>query len=266
MDILQKIRKQKEKEVAERKSLYPLKLLQKSMYYDVPVVSLAHYIQRKDKSGIIAEFKKKSPSEGFINQYADVEAVTMGYMQSGASALSVLTDETFFGGSSEDLKTARTYNYCPILRKDFIIDEYQIHETKSIGADALLLIAEMLTGEEVKRFSETAHEIGLEVLLEIHDEDEISKYAEGIAVMGVNNRNLRDFTVDIQHSIDLYSRLPAEPVKISESGIHDARDMIRLYKAGFEGFLVGTQFMRTPHPAKACRSLIEAFQKERQSR
>src|SRR5690606_2665632 len=119
-------------------------------------------------SGVIAEFKKKSPSEGFINQYAQVEEITTGYMQSGASALSVLTDEHFFGGASDDLKMARTYNYCPILRKDFIISEYQIHETKSIGADALLLIAAILTADEVKRFSALAHELGLEVLLEIH--------------------------------------------------------------------------------------------------
>lgn len=266
MDILQKIRYQKEKEVEERKSLYPVKLLQKSLYYDSPVVSLSQYIQRSDKSGVIAEFKKKSPSEGFINQYADVEEISMGYMQSGASALSILTDGIFFGGSSDDLKIARTYNYCPILRKDFIIDEYQIYETKSMGADALLLIAEMLTDEEVKRFSTLAHEIGLEVLLEIHDEDEISKYTEGIAVMGVNNRNLKDFTVDIQQSMDLFSILPQEPVKISESGIKNEKDMIRLYEAGFEGFLVGTQFMRTPHPEKACRLLIDAFQKEKLKR
>ena len=263
MDILQKISKQKEKEVKERKSLYPVKLLQKSLHYNSPVVSLSKYIRRDDKSGVIAEFKKKSPSEGFINEHADVKEITTGYVQSGASALSILTDEVFFGGTSEDLNKARTYNDCPILRKDFIIDEYQIHETKSMGADAMLLIAELLTAKQIEEFTRIAHEIGLEVLMEIHDGEELSKYAEGIDVLGVNNRNLRDFTVDIRHSMHLFPHLPEDPVKISESGIRDENDMIQLYKAGFEGFLIGTQFMRTDHPGEACRLLIEAFQKEK---
>jgi len=266
MNILQKIRKHKEQEVAERKSLYPIKLLQKSLYYDSPVVSLSQYICREDKSGVIAEFKKKSPSEGFINQYADVEEISIGYMQSGASALSILTDEHFFGGSSADLKTARTYNYCPILRKDFIIDEYQIHETKSIGADALLLIAEILSGEEIERFTHLAHELELEVLMEIHNKAELKKIAEGIDVIGVNNRNLKDFTVDISHSEELFAKLPDDPVKISESGIRNEMDMIRLYNAGYEGFLIGTQFMKTPHPERACRLLIEAYMDEKKNR
>ncbi len=266
MDILQKIKKHKEIEVAERKSLYPVRLLENSQYYDTPVVSLSQYITREDKSGVIAEFKKKSPSEGYINQYADVEEVSIGYMQSGASALSILTDENFFGGTTSDLQKARTYNYCPILRKDFIIDEYQIHETKSIGADAILFIAEILTAEEIKRFTEVALGLGLEILMEIHSQEELSKYTDGIQVLGVNNRNLKDFKVDLKHSVDIFKKLPSDPVKISESGIRNEKDMIRLYEAGYEGFLIGTRFMKTPYPVKACRMLIESFYQEKKRR
>lgn len=259
MDILQKIKKHKEDEVSQRRSMYPLQLLEESIYYDSSVVSLSQYIRRKDKSGVIAEFKKKSPSEGYINQYADVEEISIGYMQAGASALSILTDENFFGGSSDDLKLARTYNYCPILRKDFIVDEYQIHETKSIGADAILLIAEILSASQIKQYVTVAHQLGLEVLMEIHSEEELGKFTEGIDVIGVNNRNLKNFAVDIQHSIDMIEKLPTDVVKISESGIRDVSDMVRLAKAGYEGFLIGTQFMKTSHPAQACRIMLEDY-------
>ncbi len=265
MDILQEIRNHKLGEVTERSALYPVRLLQNSIYYDSQTVSLADYIRREDKSGVIAEFKKKSPSEGFINQYADVEEISMGYMQSGASALSILTDGPYFGGTSDDLSRARTYNFCPILRKDFIIDEYQIHETKSIGADALLLIAAILSAEEISRFTALAHELGLEVLMEIHSLEELDKYCEGIDVLGVNNRNLKDFTVDISHSVELMKHLPAEPVKISESGIRNADDMIHLHQAGYDGFLIGTRFMRTDHPVQACRQLIHTFEMKKNS-
>lgn len=264
MDILQKIKKHKEAEVAQRRSIYPLQLLKGSLYYDSAVVSLSHYIQRKDKSGVIAEYKKKSPSEGYINQYADVEEISIGYMQAGASALSILTDETFFGGSADDLKLARTFNYCPILRKDFIVDEYQIHEAKSIGADAILLIAEILTAEQIVQFTDVAHNLGLEVLMEIHSESELEKYTEGIDVLGVNNRNLKNFEVDIQHSVDMVDKLPSDVVKISESGIRDVADMLRLAEAGYEGFLIGTQFMKTSHPAQACRIMLEDFMTQRE--
>ena len=266
MDILEKIRKQKEVEVAERKGLYPVKLLQKSLYYNTTVVSLSEYIRREDKSGVIAEFKKKSPSEGFINQYANVEEISIGYMQSGASALSILTDEHFFGGSSDDLRAARTFNYCPILRKDFIIDEYQVHETKAIGADAILLIAAMLTKSEVSHLTNLSQDLGLEVLYEIHEADELDKFAEGIEVVGVNNRNLKDFTVDISRSEKIFDKLPEGPVKISESGIRNEDDMIRLNSAGYEGFLVGTQFMKTSHPEKSCRLLIESYIEKRSNK
>ena len=137
MNILEKIVEQKKKEMAERKSLYPVKLLEQSIFFASPTVSLKKYVQRKDLSGIIAELKRKSPSKGAINPYVSIERTSIGYMQAGASALSILTDKEFFGGSNEDLMVARKFNYCPILRKDFTIDEYQIVEAKSIGADAI---------------------------------------------------------------------------------------------------------------------------------
>src|SRR3954468_7885378 len=157
MNILEKIISQKRKEVDERKSFYPVKLLEKSIYYSSPVVSLKKYLLRDDKVGIIAEIKRKSPSKGVINQHVSIERTSIGYMQAGASALSILTDTEFFGGKNEDLTVARKYNYCPILRKDFTIDEYQVVEAKSIGADAILLISAILDPMQAKQLASFAH-------------------------------------------------------------------------------------------------------------
>src|SRR6185369_12238394 len=173
MNILEKIVEYKRKEVDERKSLYPVKLLEKSIYFSSPVVSLKKYLLREDKVGIIAEIKRKSPSKGMINQHVSIERTSIGYMQAGASALSILTDTEFFSGKNEDLTMARKFNYCPILRKDFIIDEYQIVEAKSIGADAILLLANVLSASEIKDLAKFAKSIGLEVLLELRDKGEL---------------------------------------------------------------------------------------------
>src|SRR5688572_9735975 len=170
MNILDQIIEHKRKEVAERKELYPLKFLEQSIFFGSQPVSLKKYVQREDKSGIIAEIKRKSPSKGVINPHVSVERTSIGYMQAGASALSVLTDKNFFGGSNDDLTTARKFNFCPILRKDFTIDSYQIVEAKSIGADAILLIAAALDEAQLKSLTAFAHAIGLEVLLEVHNE------------------------------------------------------------------------------------------------
>src|SRR5688572_6383691 len=178
MNILDEIVKHKEKEVSEAKALYPVKLLEQSIFFSSPTVSLKKYIQRPDKTGIIAEFKRKSPSKGVINAHASVERTTIGYMQAGASALSVITDKNFFGGSNDDLKLVRKYNFCPILRKDFTIDEYQIIEAKSIGADAILLIAAVLSSDQINKLTGFAHSLGLEVLLEVHDEEELKSNLE----------------------------------------------------------------------------------------
>ena len=260
MNILEKIVAQKRIEVVERQALIPIALLEKSIYFNSPTVSLKSYLLREDKSGIIAEFKRKSPSKGNINKYAKVDEVTLGYMQSGASALSVLTDEQFFGGSDNDLKKARKLNYCPILRKDFIIDEYQIIEARSIGADAILLIASVLSKEEIIRFSNLAKKLSLEVLLEIHNEKELENIPNEEVLIGVNNRNLETFEVSLQNSIDLFSQLPNSVVKVAESGIKTPDDIALLKKVGYNGFLIGEQFMKTPSPSKACRAFIDVIQ------
>ena len=174
-----------------------------------------------------------------------------------ASALSVLTDQKYFGGNSDDLKMARKFNFCPILRKDFVCDEYQILEAKSMGADVILLIAAALTVQEVKDLSAFAKSIGLEVLLEIHNEAELEHYNDNVDVLGVNNRDLKRFKTDIQNSIDLFDKMPKEVVKISESGIHTPEHLVKLKNAGFQGFLIGEGFMKSANPVQACQQFIK---------
>ncbi len=264
MNILDKIIAKKKEEVAQRKALYPVPLLEQSIYFNTPSVSLKKYLLRKDKLGIIAEFKKRSPSKGAINPYAQVEAVSIGYMQAGASALSVLTDETFFGGKNSDLTEARKYNFCPILRKEFIIDEYQLIEAKSIGADAVLLIAECLEKNQLKALAEKAHSLGMEVLMEVHSLRQLDKLCTEVDVVGVNNRDLETFTVSIDTSIELAKAIPSEFVRISESGISDAASIVKLKDVGYQGFLIGEHFMKTANPAQACSTFIKEI-KELQS-
>lgn len=260
MNILDEIVAQKRKELAERKSLYPVKLLEQSIYFNSPTVSLKKYIQRRDLTGIIAEFKRKSPSKGIINGYASVERTTIGYMQAGASALSVLTDKQFFGGSNDDLVTARKFNFCPILRKDFTIDEYQIIEARSIGADAILLIAAILTPEEVKQLTKFAHGLGMEVLLEVHDEAELKQNADAdVDLIGVNNRNLKTFEVSIDTSKRLAPVIPSNVVKVSESGISQRATIQELRGFGYEGFLMGENFMKHSRPEEAAMEFMSAL-------
>lgn len=260
MDILEKIAAQKKKEVAEHKSLYPVKLLEQSIYFPTPCVSLKQYLQRSDKSGVIAEIKRKSPSKGDINPYVSVERTSIGYMQAGASALSIVTDTNFFGGSSNDLSVARKFNYCPILRKDFMIDEYQLIEAKSMGADAILLIAAMLEPSKLKSLCDSAHALGLEVLLEVHDEVELNSNLEAQPdVVGVNNRNLRSFEVNTALSKKLAPMIPNEFIKISESGIDSPAVAAALLAYGFDGFLIGELFMKTSRPEWAASEFIKAL-------
>jgi len=261
MDILDKIVAHKKKEVADRKAILPIKLLEQSIYFQTPAVSFKKYLQRPDKSGIIAEFKRRSPSKGNINAYASVEKVSIGYMQAGASALSVLTDEYFFGGKNADLTEARKFNFCPILRKDFVIDEYQLIEAKSIGADVVLLIAECLEKDKIQELAKMAKTLGLEVLMEIHSLEQLEKLNSHIDVVGVNNRNLKNFTVSIQTSLDLASAIPADFVKISESGINNPNSIVELKEVGYQGFLIGEHFMKTANPAKTCQALVKEIKK-----
>lgn len=259
-NILDQILEQKTKEVAERKSLYPVKLLEQSIYFSAQPVSIKKYIKQQDKSGIIAEIKRKSPSKGVINAHVSIERTSIGYMQAGASAISVLTDKLFFGGSNEDLTTARTFNFCPILRKDFMIDEYQIIEAKSIGADVILLIAAALSPAMIKQFTAFAHSLGLEILLEVHNEEELHSNLEaGADLIGVNNRNLKTFELSLEISKSLAPLIPKEMIKVSESGIESVAAIKDLKQYGYEGFLMGQNFMQHSRPEEACKAFIDAL-------
>ena len=257
MNILDKIILHKRTEVRERQSVVSEKALEQRGNFSRPVVSLKEYVRRKDKSGIIAEFKRQSPSKGIINGNASVEIITRGYADAGASALSVLTDRNFFGGSDEDLLLARKHNECPILRKDFTVDRYQIMEAKSLGADAVLLIAAVLSPAESKEFAAFAHGLGMEVLLEVHDEQELEAHAQTEAdLIGVNNRDLKTFAVSTEVSKRLSGLIPSGVVKVSESGISSAQAILELKDFGFEGFLIGENFMKDPHPEVAAAEFI----------
>ncbi len=259
MNILDEIIANKRKEVDERMGLYPVKLLEKSIFFQSPTVSLRKYIQRPDKSGIIAEIKRKSPSKGILNKNVSIERTSIGYMQAGASALSILTDQKFFGGSNEDLVTARKFNFCPILRKDFTIDEYQIIEAKSIGADAILLIAAALDPKTCQSLAKFAHSLGLEVLLEVHDEQELKAHeAVEADLVGVNNRSLKTFEVSVEVSKRLAPLIPKDKVRISESGLSDPAVVWDLKRHGFEGFLIGETFMKNGRPEEAAMDFIKA--------
>ena len=262
MTILDEILEHKRKEVAERKSLYPVKLLQQSIYFPTSCVSLKKYLLREDKSGIIAEIKRKSPSKGVINPHVSVERTSIGYMQAGASALSILTDKQFFGGSNDDLTTARKFNFCPILRKDFIIDEYQIIEAKSIGADAILLIAAALEPKKLKELCAFAHSLGLEVLMEVHDDMELTNNLEaGADLIGVNNRNLKTFELSVETSKRLSKLIPDSVVKVSESGIESPEEILNLKDYGFRGFLIGQTFMQNSRPERAAMDFIKELRR-----
>ncbi len=256
MNVLQKIIAHKRQEVAEHQAKVPIADLEKSPFFNRPTLSLTAALRRADMAGIIAEHKRKSPSKGIINANMTVEEVTTGYVAAGASALSVLTDEQFFGGKNEDLTITRGLNEVPILRKDFTIGEYQILEAKAIGADAILLIAAVLTPAEVRQLSSFARSLGLETLLEIHDRSELGHICDTVHAVGVNNRNLADFSVDIQRSIDLAPLIPDGFVKISESGLSDPATVLELRTAGFQGFLIGERFMKEVNPGKACQHFI----------
>ncbi len=258
MNILDEIIEHKRKEVDERKSLYPTKLLEKSIYFSSPTVSLRKYIQRPDLSGVIAEIKRKSPSKGILNKNVSIERTSIGYMQAGASALSILTDTKFFGGSNDDLTAARKFNFCPILRKDFTVDEYQIIEAKSIGADAILLIAAALEPRTAEKLATFAHSLNLEVLLEVHDEEELKRVSEVDAdLVGVNNRSLKTFEVSIDVSKRLAPLIPSNKVKVSESGLSDPNVIAELKKVGYEGFLIGETFMKHGRPEEAAMEFIK---------
>lgn len=256
MNILETIIARKKVEVAERKQNKSVDDLEKGPFFKNETLSFKNFLLRDDKTGIIAEFKRKSPSKGVINASATVTAVTSAYAKYGASGISILTDEEFFGGSLNDLLDA-TINEVPLLRKDFIIDEYQLIESKAFGAEIILLIAACLTKDEVKTLSGVAKNTGLNVLLEIHNEQELEHICDNVDVVGVNNRDLKTFSVDINRSVELSAKIPADKIKISESGIDDVSNINLLKQHGFRGFLIGEKFMKNENPGKAFQNFAE---------
>lgn len=261
MNILDKIIIRKREEVAAAKEAITLAELEKFPLFGRKPYSLRESILDKAKSGIIAEFKRASPSKGIINARSLVKDVVKGYEQAGASAISVLTDADFFKGSLQDLTEAREAVSIPVLRKEFIIDHYQIAEAKAYGADVILLIAAVLAPEEIKELSSYAKELGLSVLLEVHDKEELERSIfETIDAIGVNNRNLKDFTVSIQHSLDLVNLIPDSFIKVSESGLSNPESIIELKRAGFQAFLIGENFMKTDDPQDAIKNFVSQVQ------
>ena len=257
-NILAEIVEYKKGEVARAMAEMPASVLMKSPQLLRRPYSLKNRLQQSAAPGIIAEYKRRSPSKGIINDNVLVEDVTAAYTQGGASCLSVLTDQHFFGGSLDDLRIARS-NAIPILRKDFMIEEYQILEARAAGADLILLIAACLSPARVKELAAYAKKLGLETLLEIHTEEELDRVTGDIDLVGINNRNLKTFEVDIQHSIRLLSLLPKDRPAIAESGINDVTVTRELYQAGFKGFLIGEYFMKHPDPGAAFKQYITAL-------
>jgi len=258
MTILDKINNNKRTEIAEAKSKVSLKQLKESPYFKRKINSLKAVLLAEGASGVIAEFKTKSPSMGVISNSAEASEVTESYIKAGACGLSVLTDNFFFGGSFDDLAKARWANpNTPILRKDFILDPYQVYETKAHGADVVLLIAESMSKSLLLELAQTAKEIGMEVLVEVHSEDELEKLNPLVDLVGINNRDLKTFEVDIQTSVLLGALIPEQFLKISESGISDPESISQLKVVGFKGFLIGETFMKTDNPGNACAEFIK---------
>jgi indole-3-glycerol phosphate synthase len=251
MNILDTIVERKKAEVAERKQQKSLDVIKADEYYTRKTISLVEGLSKPNASGIIAEFKRKSPSKGIINDRVDPVEVTKAYQDAGASAVSILTDAYFFGGNDQDLLRARQALDIPILRKEFIIDEYQVHEAKALGADLILLIAACLSKEEVVRFSTLARSLGLEVLLELHDEDELDHVCDTIDLVGINNRSLKTFDVNIARSLRMAGQLPKDKLKVAESGIDDPAQVKLFKENGYSAFLIGENFMKTNDPGIA---------------
>jgi indole-3-glycerol phosphate synthase len=260
MNILDKIVAQKKVEVQARKAKTKTAQLEKSKFFSRAALSLRDALRDESKTHIIAEFKRKSPSKGVINDKVDAVTITQAYTDLGAAGLSILTDEHFFGGSNQDIVECRIHNI-PILRKDFVVDPYQVIEARAIGADAVLLIAACLTPQQVRDLARVAKSLQLEVLLEIHDDQELGHICDEVDLVGVNNRDLKTFSVDIRRSEELSRLLPAEKIKITESGIVHANTIGHLRSFGFMGFLIGELFMKESNPAIAFASFVNELKK-----
>ena len=255
--ILDTITEHKRMEVLKRKGRKPLEQLKKKPLYDRDTLDPAAFFDLSRPS-VIAEYKRKSPSKGVLSNSISPIPVVSAYREGGASAASILTDRDFFGGSFRDLENVKTaVNGLPLLRKDFMIDVYQVHEAKAYGADIILLIAAILNREQVVEMTKLAVSLGLHILLEVHDEKELDLWVPDIGMVGVNNRDLRNFDVDLQRSVDLAPKLPAEALKVSESGLHEPNDVLNLFKEGYNGFLMGERFMRADDPGGALKDFMQ---------
>jgi len=257
MNILTRIVKDKRKEVELRSRLIPINQLEQSILFNRSTFSLVQNLSQS-ATGIIAEHKRRSPSKAVINHNLNVQDVAIGYENAGACGMSILTDGKYFGGSLDDLLIARASCKLPLLRKEFIISEYQIIESKAFGADAILLIAAILKKDEIKKFSQLAKSLHLEVILEVHNTDELNNsLMPSLQMIGVNNRNLKTFEVDIDHSKKLSKAIPREFISISESGISSVSAIQELKPFGFKGFLVGENFMKTDNPGYSASNFIK---------
>ncbi|MCC8410696.1 indole-3-glycerol phosphate synthase TrpC [Mucilaginibacter sp. UR6-1] len=258
MTILDKIVENKRREVARAKSRVSYTKLEEAEFFSRDTYSFREFLLAPDRTGIIAEFKRRSPSKGIINDKVTVKQVTTAYAAAGASALSVLTDRHFFMGQKVDVKRARMLNNIPILRKDFMIDEYQVIEAKAMGADVILLIAAILTPAEIDKLATLAKSLGLNVLLEVHNLEELERSIHPkLDAIGVNNRNLADFTVSVDTSFQLAKHIPDEFLKVSESAISNTEVIKDLKQAGFSGFLIGENFMKEADPGAAMREFVK---------
>ncbi len=262
MNILSKIVSVRKEQTNLQKKIRGLDEIKSSESFNRKTYSLSKKI-KENKISIIAEHKRKSPSKKEINFQTPIDKIIKGYEQNGASGISVLTEKNFFSGSENDLILARKLTDLPILRKDFIVDEYQVFESKYLGADAILLIATCLTDKEIMNLSEIAKELDLDVLVEIHSKEELKKVCiDSVDIIGVNNRNLMDFSVNIENSIKIGKAIPESFIKISESGLHKSEELKRLIDFGYDGFLIGELFMKEINPGNKLGNLINQIKGE----
>lgn len=255
MNILDKITAVKREEVQRGKMTTPVNVLEKSDFFKLPAPSFYKALAKPEPS-VIGEFKRKSPSRGDINPAADIRQVALGYQSAGIAAISVLTDTEFFGGKNSDLQDVAGLVEIPVLRKDFVVDEYQVIEAKSIGAAAILLIAAVLSKKEVEILSALALNLGLDILFEIHDQADLEKMSQNIKIIGVNNRNLKTFKVTIDNSNDLLRYLPEDCLKVAESGFKTHEDVSHLFSKGYDAFLIGENFMKSDDPGKTASQFL----------
>ena len=262
MDILDQIVALKKEQIAKFKPLSTIgRFEEKGFFWNIRNRSLVQSLLMPGSNGIIAEFKRKSPSKGwFKSKDLEVEPV-LAYYNRAASGISVLTDEAFFGGDLDDLIQAKVISDIPVLRKDFIIDKWQIAESKAFGADAILLIAACLSPQQVREFALYATSIGLESILEVHNETELAHCCDEVNMIGINNRNLKTFEVDINVSLDLVKKIPPGKPAIAESGINGVDTIVTLRDAGFKGFLIGEHFMKEEEPGKAFDDFVKHYEK-----